>query len=359
MRIIISTIKHNDGPDPGIWNYYFSLQNFHEIKTNVQITKTNLQELYLNKCNFVGLNDRAISLNDFRVPNLLCANCVFQGCSSSQEEGGGSVYIITCNMVFHYTCALESQSPKTGIFMRIFLPSNSFKHKIETCTVNSCGSESTTGENTIELQEGDISVISSNLTKNKATKNSCFYFDPVNSKQNSAIQYSSFAENTAKNGEIILFYGFTYAYVGKCNFINNDVTYSQSACILYIERAVVQIADCCFARNDAEHQIDAMRGGLYLENCSIDKTEEEIVEVGNNVHIEKKGDKSFSLNLAHLELGGCFAVIKKTEMSFENNINAGNNNAIIKLQCSCNAFVFPFYTAASKTIPMFFFPIPS
>lgn len=220
-------LKHEDSIPMDVWHEFFGKG---EPKTSCYngtcIKYPEYLSTYLYECSFQDLKNGAIEIIYVDNAKLLHSNCFFQNCQRSQYGGAILFYNSQGSIVQNKFCGLSCFLINTngaGLFsLSNLIRKNSNPNAVKESSICLCNNNSEQ-QDTIDLEHGNISVIYSNFSNNKAYVTSAFAV--VHSYQPGIVNYTTVESNIAY---AVCLYHFemdtTYHY---CNIIKNSQTSDQ------------------------------------------------------------------------------------------------------------------------------------
>lgn len=353
---------HYSAPNEFLWQYYYGDHDYEGIvHPDDPIRPIDDKNIYVWSSYIHNFENRAITISNFDDNKVLIAFCYFKHCSSQNPDGGGTIFAEFCKVVLYFCCAVGSESQNYGVFSKFEQLNKNYPLTFETCTISSCGSETSTAEDTIHTEYTDsIIFLSTNFSYNKYEHNRLINSQTSTTSSLDAyfkFKFCSFIGNIVQNGVIYIFY--SHCSYSHCNMIQNSAK-SDLGSLILLERSKSQIYHSCFRENEANTEIYCSYGKLYIINCSFDKGRNGIKSSEATVLTDEIGDSQFSLLLGHLSYEECEAPLEKrpylnyNNNNNKNNENINNNNRVV-MHCSCQAFLW-FSRLPLSIVPALYLP---
>jgi hypothetical protein len=294
------------------WNDYFTVSNPNLVSSQTYTSREtpSYTSLYILNCLFRSITSAAHggALSCTSVTYLLVESTSFFNCKTSAQYGGAIYFSNSGHCVLHEVCGYDCYTTYSGYSPGQFAHVNvnsgiSNKNYVNYSSITRCLSQASNSHGALYLTKGKICCPSVNLSMNKCTYGSAFYYE-LFSDPNSitcSFPYSSFADNIATTAICLYFWSsgsnteFKY-----CNIIRNTQN-SLGTFGTIRTNGNLRIEDSCILENKANYMfVQEYSFTFTLSNCTIDSTSKT-----GTVVIQNTVSKSFIFALNHMSTQNC------------------------------------------------------
>lgn len=197
---------------------------------------------------------------------MLHSSCFFENCT---RNGNGGAIFFNCSgsIVQRRFCSLSTSTSLLiiGLFSYTILDKQSSNQNIvDECSVCLC--YSTKAVSPIAVENGNISLSNSNISKNTASQTSAFA--TLGAYETGIINYSTFEDNNATKRYCLGHSSANYHYY-CCNIIGNSHALKMYG-TFYASEAYLEIENCIIRGNSKDCPLFTIDGECKVINCNVD-----------------------------------------------------------------------------------------